>query len=337
MQLLPMERMASPWWSKTEPRAVIISPLSSEASGEKDEEGRLRSILCTFFTKLLASMFHERVVHSGSAIWECVFSMCESVIVVVQSPNCVQLFMTPWTAACQASLSLIISWNLPKFISIQSVMPSNHLILCHPLLLLPSTFPRIRVFFSESALCIRWPKYSSFSFSISPSNEYSGSISFRIDWFDLLAVQGALKSLLQHHSSKASILWVLCLLLGPALTSTRAWNTHEILRHPSLPTLDKAWAPEALLSGILFLLPSLHLPVLLLHFLPSFSHCYWPSRPSSELKGLLLLRWHWGLLDPTGRWQDSQMKALFSKQHFRINSQSMRKIQKRKDAVCSAK
>ena len=106
----------------------------------------------------------------------------------------------------QASLSFSISWSLLKLMSIESIMPSNHLIVCCPLLL-PSIFPSSRVFSSESALCIRWPKYWSFSFSISPSNEYSGLISFRIDWFDLLAVQGTLKSLFKHHSSKASILW----------------------------------------------------------------------------------------------------------------------------------
>ena len=115
--------------------------------------------------------------------------------------------VTPWTAARQASLSITNSWSLLKLMSIELVMPSNHLILCHPLLLLPSVFPSIRVFSNESVLHIRWPKYWSFSFSISPSNEYSGLISFRIGWFDLLAVQGTLKSLLQHHSSKASILW----------------------------------------------------------------------------------------------------------------------------------
>ena len=113
---------------------------------------------------------------------------------------------TPWTAACQASLSITKSWNLPKLTSIESVMPSNHLILCHPLLLPPSIFPSSRVFSSDSALHIRWPKYWSFSFSIIPSNEHPGLISFRMDWLDLLAVQGTLKSLLQHHSSKASIL-----------------------------------------------------------------------------------------------------------------------------------
>ena len=117
----------------------------------------------------------------------------------------VQVFATPWTAAHQASLSFTISQSLLKLMSIESVMPSNHLILCHPLLLLPSVFPSIRVFSSELALPIRWPNYWSFSFIISPSNEYSGLISFRIDWFDLLTVQGTLKSLLQHHSSKAPI------------------------------------------------------------------------------------------------------------------------------------
>ena len=126
--------------------------------------------------------------------------------VAVQSLSCVQLCATPWTAARQTSLSITNSWSLLKFMSIESVMPSNHLILCCPLLLLPSIFPNIKVFSNESVLCIRWPKYRSFTFSISPSNEYSGLISFRIDWLDLLAVQGALKSLLQHHSSKASIL-----------------------------------------------------------------------------------------------------------------------------------
>ena len=123
----------------------------------------------------------------------------------VQSLSCVQLFVTPWTAACQASLFITNSWSLLKLISIKSVMPSNHLILCHPLLLLPSIFPSMRVFSNESVLRIRWPKYWSFSSCISPSNEYSGLISFRMDWLDLLAVQGTLKSLLQPHSSKASL------------------------------------------------------------------------------------------------------------------------------------
>ena len=124
----------------------------------------------------------------------------------VQSLSCVRLFTTPWTAACQTSLSITNSWSLLKFMSIESMMPSNHLILCHPLLLPPSIFPSIRIFSSESFIRIRWPKYWSFSFSISPSNEYSGLISSRKDWLDLRVVQGTLKSLLQHHSSKASIL-----------------------------------------------------------------------------------------------------------------------------------
>ena len=124
----------------------------------------------------------------------------------VQGLSCVRLFGTLWTAALQASLSITNSRSLLKLMSIELVMPSNHLILCRPLLLLPSIFPSIRVFSNESPLRIRWPKYWSFSFRISPSNEYSGLISFRMDWLDLLAVQGTLKSLLQHHSSKASIL-----------------------------------------------------------------------------------------------------------------------------------
>ena len=124
----------------------------------------------------------------------------------VQSLSHVPLFVTPWTAARQASLSTTNSWSLLKLMPTESVMPSNHLILCLPLLLLPSIFPSIRVFSNESVLHLRWPKYWNFSFSISPSNKYSGLISFRTDWFDLLAVQGILKNLLQHRSSKASIL-----------------------------------------------------------------------------------------------------------------------------------
>ena len=124
----------------------------------------------------------------------------------VRSLSCVQLFMTLWTAAHQPSLSITNSRSLLKLVSIESVMPSNHLILCHPLFLPPSIFPSIKVFSNESALRIRWPKYWSFRFSISPSNEHPGLISFRMDWLDVPAVQGILKSLLQHHSSKASIL-----------------------------------------------------------------------------------------------------------------------------------
>ena len=125
---------------------------------------------------------------------------------VVQSLSRVWLFLTPWTASRQASLFFTISWSLVKLMSVESVMLSYYLILCCPLLLLPSIFPSIKVFSNGSAVPIRWPKYWSFSFSISPSNGYSRLISFRIDWFDLPAVQGTLKSLLQHHSSKASIL-----------------------------------------------------------------------------------------------------------------------------------
>ena len=131
--------------------------------------------------------------------------ICQS----VQLLSHVCLFVMPWTAACQASLSITNSPSLLKWMSITSVMPSNHLILCHPLLLPPSIFPSISVFSNESVLCIRWPKYWHFSFSINRPNEYSGLISFRIDWLDLLAVQGTLKSLIQHHSSKASVLWCL--------------------------------------------------------------------------------------------------------------------------------
>ena len=142
---------------------------------------------------------------------------------LVQLLSPVQLIVTPWTAAHQASLSITNSQILLKLMSIELVMPSNHLLLCRPLLLLPSLFPRIRVFSNESVLCIRWPKYWSFSFSISPSNEHPGLISFRMDWLDLLVVQGTLRSLLQHHSSKASILW------GSAFFTVR-------LSHPYMTT-----------------------------------------------------------------------------------------------------
>ena len=134
----------------------------------------------------------------------------------VQSLSCVQLFVIPCTAAHQASLSITNSQSPPKPMSTELVTPSNHLILCYPLLLLPSIFPRMGVFSNESALHIRWPKYWSFSFSISPSNEHPGLISCRMDWLDLLAVQGTLKSLLQYHSSKASILWRLVFCIGLA-------------------------------------------------------------------------------------------------------------------------
>ena len=140
----------------------------------------------------------------------------------VQSLSHVQLFVTPWTAACQASLSISNPQSLLKLMSIKSVMPSNHLILCHPFLLLPSIFPSIRIFSNESVLHIRWPKYWSYSFSISPSNEYSGLIFFRMEWLDLLAVQGMLKSLLQHHSSKASMFECLLRRYGSAVVCYRS-------------------------------------------------------------------------------------------------------------------
>ena len=145
----------------------------------------------------------------------------------VQLLSRVWLFVTPWTAVCQASLSITSSWNPPKPMSIELVMPSNHLILCHPLLLLPSIFPNIRVFSNESALHVRWSKYWSFSFNLSPSNEHPGLISFRMDWLDLLAVQGTLKSLLQHHSSKASILH--CIYVSHLLYPFICWRTLWLL------------------------------------------------------------------------------------------------------------
>ena len=143
----------------------------------------------------LLSLGSHRVRHDWS-------NLAAAAAAAVQLLSHVQLFVTPWTAAGQASLS--ITWSLLKLTSIESAMPSNHLLLCHPLLLLPSVFPIIRVFSNESVLCIRWPKYWSFSFHISPSNEHPGLISFRMDWLDLLAVQGTLKGLLQNHNSKAS-------------------------------------------------------------------------------------------------------------------------------------
>ena len=147
----------------------------------------------------------------------------------VQSLSHVRLFATPWTAACQASLSITNSQSLFKLTSMESVMPSNYLILCHPLLLLPSSFPSIRVFSNELALHIRWPKYWSFSFNISPSDEYSGLISFRMDWLDLLAVQGTLKSLLQHHNFKSINSSALSFLYSPTLTSIHDyWKNHSL-------------------------------------------------------------------------------------------------------------
>ena len=146
----------------------------------------------------------------------------------VQSLSHVQLFATPWNTAHQASLSITNSQSLLKLMPIESVIPSNYLILCCPLLLLPSIFPSIWVFSNESVLHIRWPKYWSFSFSINPSNEYSGLISLRIDWFDLLAIQGTLKNLLQHHSSKASIFqWSAFLMVQLYIAVHGYWKRHN--------------------------------------------------------------------------------------------------------------
>ena len=160
---------------------------------------------------------------------------CESIIVHLLSH--VQLLVTPWTAACQAPLSSSISWSLLKLMSLELRMPSNHVILCHPLLLLPSIFPSIRAFSNESVFHIRWPKYWSFSFNISLSNEYSMSISFRIYWFGHLAFQGTLKSLLQHYNLKASDSLVLSLLYGPILTSDY-WKNH------SFDCMDLCWQSD---------------------------------------------------------------------------------------------
>ena len=156
------------------------------------------------------------------------------VFVVVQLRSCVALFVTPWTAECQASLSFAISQSLLKLMSIELEMPSNHLVLCCPFLLLPSIFPSIRVFSNESVLHITWPKYWSFSFTISLSNEYSELISFRIDCFDLLAVQGTLKSLLQPYSSKASILWHSAFFMVQ-LSHPSNWLYHPTISSPVVP------------------------------------------------------------------------------------------------------
>ena len=177
------------------------------------------------------------------------------------SLSCVQLFVTPWTAARQASLSITNSQSLFKLMSIASVKPSNHLILCYPLLLPPSIFPSIKVLFNESLLRIRWPKYWSFSFSISPFNEYSGLISFRIDSFDLLAVQGTLKSLLQHHSSKPSILQLSAFFMVQ-------------LSHPYMTTgKTRALTRQTFVSKVMSLLSNM-LSRLVIAFLPRSKHLF---------------------------------------------------------------
>ena len=186
--------------------------------------------------------------------------------------SCVQLFVASWTAAHQASLSFTITWSLLKLMTIKSVMPSNHLILCCSLLLLPSIFPSLRVFSSELALYVRWPKYWSFSFSISPSNECSGLVSLRIDWFDLLAVQGTFKSLLQHHNMKASII------LFPAFCMVQ-------LSHPYMTTRKPiAFTIQTFVIKVLCLLFNI-LSRLVIAFLPRSKHLLisWLQSPSAVI------------------------------------------------------
>ena len=180
--------------------------------------------------KLMRTQLYIQWYHLHPCVFWYVFEMGERnhQFSSVQLLSCVQLFVTPWITACQASLPITNSWSLLKHMPIESVMPSNHLILCCPLLL-PSVFPSIKVFSNESALRIRWLKYLNFSFNISPSNEYSGLVSFRMEWLDLLAVQGTLKSLLQHHSSKASILQRSAFFIVPTLTSIHDhWKNHSL-------------------------------------------------------------------------------------------------------------
>ena len=191
----------------------------------------------------------------------------------VQSLSRVWLFVIPWTAACQASLSITNSQSLLKLMSIKSVMPSNHLILCRPLLFLPSIFPSIRVFSNESALHIRWPMYWSFSFSISPFNEYSGMISFRMDWLDLLAVQRTVKSLLQHHSSIESILWHLAFFL---VQLSRPYMTPgKIIALSRWTFVDKVMSLLFIMLSrlVITFLPRSkhHLIVLNIHWMPEYS------------------------------------------------------------------
>ena len=183
-------------------KGIKLSPLSSYKN-QSCHEGSTHLITSQRHYHLIPSHWGFQCMNWGGHKHTAHKNLVQS----VQWLSHVQLFATPWTATCQASLSITNSWSLIKLMSIESVMPSSHLILCRPFLLLPSIFPSIRVFSNESVFCIRWPKYWRFRFSISPSNEYSGLISFRIDWLYLLAIQGTLKSLLQHHSSKASILW----------------------------------------------------------------------------------------------------------------------------------
>ena len=197
------------------PKQFLLWASGQQKQGKEEKPQKCNSIPqtgihLTLFCRILIEKDTHTHTHTHThtdfvslLVWE---KLAEAGFSSVQSLSRVRLFVTPWTTARQASLCITNSQSLPKPMSIQLVMPSNHLIICHPLLLLPSIFPSIRVFSNESVLCIRWPKDWSFSFNISP-NEHPGVISFRMDWLDLLAVQGTLKSLLQHHSSKASILW----------------------------------------------------------------------------------------------------------------------------------
>ena len=182
----------------------------------------------TFKKSFIKDILYPFIIITSEYLSEYIVTFMSHKFSSVQSLSHVWLFVTPWTTAHQASLSIINSWSPPKPMSIELVMPSNHLILCHPFLL-PSVFPSIRVFSNESALCIRWPKYWSFSFNISPFIEHPGLISFRMDRLDLLAVQGTLKSFLQHHSSKAINSSVLSFLYSPTLTSIHDhWKNHSL-------------------------------------------------------------------------------------------------------------
>ena len=244
-----------------------------------------------------------------------------SLLSLVQSLSHVLLFVNPWTAALQASLSITNPQSLLKLISIESVMPSNHLMLCCPLLLLPSIFPSIRVFSSEPVLRVRWPKYWNLSFSINPSNEYSELISFRIEWLDVLAVQGTLKSLLQHHSSKASILWCSAFFIVQ-LSSVHVQFSCSVVSDSAIPwnaacqaslSITNSWS-SLRLTSIESVMPSSRLilccPLLLLPPIPpsirvfsneSTLHMRWPKYwsfsfsiiPSKEILGLISFRMDW--------------------------------------------
>ena len=196
--ILPRSKCLLISWLQS-PSVVILEPRKDQLIQFMKINKHPTAVALEVMIPVFSLGSHHHYHHQHPTIVSVKFSSFQSLIPV-------RLFVTPWTAAHQASLSFTNSQSLLKLMSIETMMPSNHLILCRPLLFLLSIFPSIRVFSNESALCIRWPKYWSFSHSISPSNEYSGLISFRIDWFDLLAVQGTLKILLQQHSSKTSTL-----------------------------------------------------------------------------------------------------------------------------------